>query len=101
MTYALLKGLIFAGLSKDDPRMVAAWKWISAHYTLDVNPGFEASDDPTAGYQGLYYYFHTMARAASPLVVRRRPAGRDLVVPGHLKPGRVDRLHAGRGYDDG
>ena len=63
MTYALLKGLIFAGLSKDDPRMEAAWKWVSAHYTLDVNPGFEASDDPTAGYQGLYYYFHTMARA--------------------------------------
>ncbi|MCH2106638.1 MAG: terpene cyclase/mutase family protein, partial [Planctomycetes bacterium] len=63
MTYALLKGLVFAGLPKDDPRMEAAWSWIQAHYTLDVNPGFEASDDPTAGYQGLYYYFLTMARA--------------------------------------
>ncbi|MCH2103140.1 MAG: hypothetical protein MK297_03900 [Planctomycetes bacterium] len=63
MTYALLKGLIFAGLPKDDPRMEAAWGWIQAHYTLDVNPGFEESDDPTAGYQGLFYYYLTMARA--------------------------------------
>lgn len=63
MTYALLKGLILAGLPKEDPRMVAAWKWVTANYSLDVNPGFEASTDPSAGYQGLYYYFHTMARA--------------------------------------
>jgi squalene-hopene/tetraprenyl-beta-curcumene cyclase len=63
MTYALLKGLILAGLPKEDPRMIAAWKWVSANYSLDVNPGFEASEDPSAGYQGLYYYFHTMARA--------------------------------------
>ncbi|MEO2095090.1 MAG: hypothetical protein ABGY71_13700 [bacterium] len=62
MTYALLKGFIFAGLSRDDPRMQAAWKWISEHYSLDVNPGFELSADPSAPYQGLYYYFHTMAR---------------------------------------
>jgi squalene-hopene/tetraprenyl-beta-curcumene cyclase len=63
MTYALLKGFIFAGLPRDDPRMQAAWKWIREHYTLDVNPGFEHSQDPTAPYQGLYYYFHTMAKA--------------------------------------
>lgn len=63
MTYALLKGFIFAGLPKEDPRMQAAWKWIREHYTLDVNPGFEHSVDPTAPYQGLYYYFHTMAKA--------------------------------------
>ncbi len=63
MTYALLKGFIFAGLPKEDPRMQAAWKWVCEHYTLDVNPGFELSEDPTAPYQGLYYYFHTMAKA--------------------------------------
>ena len=28
-----------------------------------MNPGFEASDDPRAAYQGLFYYFYTMARA--------------------------------------
>ena len=63
MTYALLKGYLFAGLKNDDPRVVAAWNWLSKNYTLEVNPGFEASGDPTAAYQGLFYYFYTMARA--------------------------------------
>ena len=63
MSYALLKGYVFAGLKKDDPRVQALWKWLQANYTLDLNPGFVASDDPTAPYQGLFYYFHTMAKA--------------------------------------
>ncbi len=63
MTYALLKGLVFAGLDRDDPRVQACWHWLADHYTLDVNPGFEHSPDPTAPYQGLFYYFHSMARA--------------------------------------
>jgi squalene-hopene/tetraprenyl-beta-curcumene cyclase len=63
MTYALLKSFIFAGLPKDDPRMQACWEWLKKNYTLDVNPGFETSKDPTASYQGLFYYFHTMAKA--------------------------------------
>jgi squalene-hopene/tetraprenyl-beta-curcumene cyclase len=63
MSYALLKGYLFAGLSKDDARVQAVWQWLRENYTLDVNPGFAASDDPTAAYQGLFYYFYTMARA--------------------------------------
>lgn len=63
MTYALLKGYAFAGLPKDDPRMKAAWEWLRKNYTLDVNPGFDGSGEPTAAYQGLFYYFHTMAKA--------------------------------------
>ncbi len=63
MTYALLKGFIFAGLPKDDPRMKAAWDWVRKNWSLDVNPGFQAGTDPTAAYQGLYYYYHTMAKA--------------------------------------
>jgi squalene-hopene/tetraprenyl-beta-curcumene cyclase len=63
MSYALLKGYLFAGLSKDDARVQAVWKWLRENYTLDVNPGFQASDDPTAAYQGLFYYFYTMAKA--------------------------------------
>lgn len=63
MTYALLKSYLFAGLPKDDPRVKAAWEWLREHYTLDVNPGFEASADPRASYQGLFYYFYTMAHA--------------------------------------
>lgn len=63
MTYALLRGFLFAGLAKDDPRVVAAWEWIKKNYTLDVNPGFPAGSDPAAPYQGLFYYYYTMAKA--------------------------------------
>lgn len=63
MTYALLKCFVFCGLERSDPRVEAAWEWIRAHYTLDVNPGFEHSSDPTASYQGLFYYLNTMAQA--------------------------------------
>lgn len=73
MTYALLKCYVFAGLEKSDPRMQAAWEWCCKNYTLDLNPGFEASTDPTAAYQGLFYYFSGMARAldvyGAPMIV--------------------------------
>ena len=63
MTYGLLRGYLFAGLSKDDPRVEAAWRWITENYTLDLNPGFDVSSDPAAPYQGLFYYFHSMGKA--------------------------------------
>jgi squalene-hopene/tetraprenyl-beta-curcumene cyclase len=65
MTYAGLKSMIYAGLTKDDPRVKAAWKWIGDTYTVDVNPGMPSAD-PKLGDMtryGLYYYYHTMARA--------------------------------------
>lgn len=62
MTYALLKGFLYAGLPKDDPRVVAAYDWLRKHYSVDENPGFEASSDPDAAAQGYFYYLHTMAR---------------------------------------
>jgi squalene-hopene/tetraprenyl-beta-curcumene cyclase len=55
MTYAGLKSMIYAGLSRDDPRVKAAYEWILRHYTLEENPGM--------GEQGLYYYYHTFAKA--------------------------------------
>lgn len=55
MTYAGLKSMIYAGVSRDDPRVKAACEWIQKHYTLDENPGM--------GAQGLYYYYHTFAKA--------------------------------------
>jgi len=67
MTYALLKGFVFAGVPKDDPRMKDALAWCRAHYTLDRVPGYEemAKASPRAAYQGLFYYFLTMANALS------------------------------------
>ena len=55
MTYAGLKSMIFAGVDRDDPRVKAAFKWIQTHYSLDSNPGM--------GDAGLYYYYHTFAKA--------------------------------------
>ncbi|MEX0718106.1 MAG: prenyltransferase/squalene oxidase repeat-containing protein [Planctomycetaceae bacterium] len=54
MTYAGLKSMIYAGLTKDDPRVAAALKWLQRHYSLDQNPGM--------GPQGLFYYYHTFAK---------------------------------------
>ena len=68
MTYALLQCLLYAGVKADDPRVVAALGWISKHFVLDRNPGFEAAKDPEkAGKQGYYYYLRTMARALAEL----------------------------------
>jgi squalene-hopene/tetraprenyl-beta-curcumene cyclase len=56
MTYAGLKSLLYADVSKDDPRVKAAVRWITGNYTLDQNPGLNNA-------QGLYYYYHTFATA--------------------------------------
>ena len=47
--------MLYAGRSPDDVRVRAAFDWIRRHWTFDENPGL--------GLQGLYYYYHTMARA--------------------------------------
>lgn len=63
MTYALLKCYVFAGLDEEDPRVAAAVDWINRHWTLEVNPGFDTLRDPRAGFQGLYYYYLSLAEA--------------------------------------
>lgn len=55
MSYAGLKSYIYAELKKDDPRVMAAVNWLKRNYSLDENPGM--------GAQGLYYYYHTLAKA--------------------------------------
>lgn len=71
MTYAGFKSYIYAGLKKDDPRVLAAKDWISRHYTLEENPG--------AGLDGLYYYLVTFARAmeawGEPRLTVKLPSG--------------------------
>ncbi len=62
MTYAGLKSMIYAGLTKDDPRVKAAWNWVKNNWTLDENPGMGAAD-PKSAENGLFYYYHTLARA--------------------------------------
>ncbi|MEA2735535.1 MAG: hypothetical protein QOE14_1986, partial [Humisphaera sp.] len=62
MTYAGLKSMIYAGLSKDDPRVKAAVDWIAKHWTLEENPAMREAGDEFAQ-QGLYYYYYTFAHA--------------------------------------
>ncbi len=55
MTYAGVLSFIYAEMNKSDERIVAAMDWLSENYTLEENPGM--------GAQGLFYYYHTMAKA--------------------------------------
>ena len=63
MTYAGLKSMIYAGVGPDDKRVKAANEWIRRHYSLKENPGM--------GQQGLYYYFHTFAKALDTMQVKQ------------------------------
>ena len=63
MTYALLKCYILAGLPKEDPRLKAALSWAGKNFTVDENPGAKPGLEEKVKYQGLYYYYLTMARA--------------------------------------
>ncbi len=55
MSYAGLLSLVYADLEADDPRVKAVTTWINENYTLKENPGL--------GGQGLYYYYHAMAKS--------------------------------------
>ncbi|HBO44946.1 MAG TPA: hypothetical protein DD670_13655 [Planctomycetaceae bacterium] len=59
MGYAGLKCMIYAGLTEDDPRLTAAVGWIRKNYDVKQNPGM--------GTAGLYYYYHTFAKAMDTL----------------------------------
>lgn len=63
MTYAGLLSFLNAHVGRDDPRVRAAYDWIRRHYTLEENIGLSSRGKPQGGKQGLYYYFHTFAKA--------------------------------------
>jgi squalene-hopene/tetraprenyl-beta-curcumene cyclase len=55
ISYAGMLSYIYANVKRDDPRVLAVYDWLKRNYTLDENPGL--------GLQGLFYYYHTMAKA--------------------------------------
>lgn len=57
ISYGGLLSYIYAQMNPDDPRVAAVYDWLRRNYTLDENPAM--------GAQGLYYYYHTMAKALS------------------------------------
>ncbi|WP_158219749.1 prenyltransferase/squalene oxidase repeat-containing protein [Ideonella sp. A 288] len=55
MTAAGLLSLLFAGVDKSDPRVQAAYKWMTANYTLDTNPG-------TSKKHGIFYFYNAFSK---------------------------------------
>ncbi len=55
MGYAGLLAFIYAEIKPSDPRIVAVKEWLAANYSVTENPGM--------GQEGLFYYYHTMAKA--------------------------------------
>jgi squalene-hopene/tetraprenyl-beta-curcumene cyclase len=62
ISYGGLLSYIYADLSPDDPRVRAVLEWLGRNYTLEENPAM--------GAQGLFYYYHTMAKALSTANIR-------------------------------
>ncbi|MBT3296977.1 MAG: terpene cyclase/mutase family protein [Verrucomicrobia bacterium] len=55
MTYAGLLGLIYADVSRDDPRVRSAFDWTAKHWSLKENPGM--------GAEGLYFFYNVLTRS--------------------------------------
>jgi squalene-hopene/tetraprenyl-beta-curcumene cyclase len=55
MTYAGMLSMIYARLDREDPRVKAAFAWVSKNYSVETNP--------VLGTDGLFYYYQTMAKA--------------------------------------
>ena len=55
MSYAGLLSLVYSDLDASDQRVKAVVSWIKDNYTLEENPGLDG--------QGLYYYYHSMAKS--------------------------------------
>ena len=51
LTYTGFKSMLYAGLSKKDPRVQAAYQWIRSHWDLDANPNMPGQ----ASQEGLSY----------------------------------------------
>lgn len=54
MTYDSLLSLVYAPLGGDDVRLDAFLDWLQENYTIEENPGL--------GAQGLFYYYHSIAK---------------------------------------
>jgi squalene-hopene/tetraprenyl-beta-curcumene cyclase len=55
MTAAGLLSLLYAGADKADPRVQAAYKWMTTNYTLEFNPG-------TTKKHGIFYFYNALAK---------------------------------------
>lgn len=65
ITYVGLLALIYADVTRADPRVVSAVDYASRHWTLDENPGM--------GAQGLYFYYNVMTRSLATAGINALP----------------------------
>jgi squalene-hopene/tetraprenyl-beta-curcumene cyclase len=63
MTYDGIKAYIYAGLTKDDPRVKAAIDWVRKNYSVEAHPGWAFDEGKRTHLSGLFYYYLMMARA--------------------------------------
>jgi len=61
MTHAGIMSLMYSNVDRNDPRVQDALGWIKANWDLETHPGM--------GLAGLYFYYHTLAKALSVLGV--------------------------------
>lgn len=59
ITYAGIKSMIYAGVSKEDRRVVEALNWVKKNYSMESNVGMPAERAKS----GLYYGYNTMTKA--------------------------------------
>jgi squalene-hopene/tetraprenyl-beta-curcumene cyclase len=97
MTYAGLLSLIYADVSKKDPRVQAALGWAVRHWSLEDNPGM--------GVQGLYYFYNIMTKALAAYGLDRLPRAnaapidwRSELVRKLVSLQRADKDDSSRGY---
>lgn len=67
MTYAGILSLIYADVSRDDPRVKSAFAWAMKHWSLEENPGM--------GAQGLFYFYNIMSKCLATYGIEKVPAG--------------------------
>lgn len=82
MTYTLLSSYLALDLAADDPRVQAAYAWLTRNYTVQANPGLAAGKEK----QGLYHSRGMLARTLGllgtgtvPTAAGERDWRRDLV----------------------
>lgn len=63
ISYAGLLSFIYADMDREDPRVQSVLHWLRNNFTLEENPGIEA--------EGLFYYYHTMAKTLSIAGIRQ------------------------------
>lgn len=59
ITYAGIKSMIYAGVDKNDRRVVEALNWVRKNYSMEVNVGMPKGREK----HGLYYGYNTMTKA--------------------------------------